>query len=398
MPTLQSFIPNTTNAISSHLPIQQKVTRVYEQETPAKSTPRGQASASHIAQDSTTSSTSELLSLDQHLKKITSHIRHASFPLPYLTTLADSLNEKKEKLFLHTPFLPRGTSLFETPFDPTASNQDPQNLTIAPDHRILRVIESILEAANRTFDEADYDYYRSSLNVHTSLLSVLTHNNIWEQLIFDSDLLTRRLSKMASDFFWLGLTARGWEVAISEALGELTTSLLELDIHTDGLGNGKTEEALDILVKLERIVYVAQEHIRTWRAGVVALAEKEKTVRAQLEEFIAARRADDPYSVVVVGEDGKDYDLGAFYTPWMKERIACELECDGVNEGERFWMPGTRKRLWIVREMSFVVEGAAVRWEIVEQAVQRMREDSGVVSKRKGGKAEKERSWPWGWW
>jgi hypothetical protein len=30
--------------------------------------------------------------------------------------------------------------------------------------------------------------------------------------------------------------------------------------------------------------------------------------------------------------------------------------------------------------------------------VQRMREDSGVVSKRKGGKAEKERSWPWGWW
>jgi hypothetical protein len=264
----------------------------------------------------------------------------------------------------------------------------------------LRVIESILEAANRTFDEADYDYYRSSLNVHTSLLNVLTHNAIWEQLIFDSDLLTRRLSKMASDFFWLGLTARGWEVAISEALGELTTSLLELDIHTDGLGNSKTEEALDILAKLEKIVYVAQEHIRTWRAGVVALAEKEKTVRAQLEEFIAARRADDPYSLVVVGEDGKDYDLGAFYMPWMKERIACELECDGVDEGGRFWMPGTRKRFWIVREMTIVVEEAAVRWEVVEQAVRRMREDSGVVSKRKGGKAEKERSWSWswGWW
>jgi hypothetical protein len=51
------------------------------------------------------------------------------------------------------------------------------------------------------------------------------------------------------------LTARSWEVAISEALGELTTSLLELDIHTDELGNGKIEEALDILAKLERIVY-----------------------------------------------------------------------------------------------------------------------------------------------
>jgi hypothetical protein len=65
----------------------------------------------------------------------------------------------------------------------------------------LQVIESILEAVNRTFDKADYNYYRFSLDVHTSLLNVLAHNVIWEQLIFDLDLLIKRLSKMAFNFF-----------------------------------------------------------------------------------------------------------------------------------------------------------------------------------------------------
>jgi hypothetical protein len=80
--------------------------------------------------------------------------------------------------------------------------------------------------------------------------------------------------------------------------------------------------------------------------------------------------------------DGSGFEkgkLGTFYTPWFKRLLELELALDGDENKERimegeFWQPGTKGRMFLVKEISLIVDDLERRWEVVKKKNPEIRE------------------------
>jgi hypothetical protein len=104
----------------------------------------------------------------RHLSKLASSIHHAVFALPYLTKLADQLNDNQLQLFSHVPFTPPGPALF--PFLDLST--DELNMTTVRNYHIIYRLQFLGEAAAEAPDEESQKHFLLRASQYVGNLSL----------------------------------------------------------------------------------------------------------------------------------------------------------------------------------------------------------------------------------
>jgi hypothetical protein len=264
-------------------------------------------------------------------------------------------------------------------------------MTVDPENLILERMQAFQWLAARPDQyQEDYENYRANYFNHLSVLRHRVSNEIWQRLAFDSEGLEQELNEVATHLLWLGITARSWEFHISHKIAAISQALERLQMDEDGQWDGDW----DLVVgELEKLAVLHSLHAGRWAWRLEKLTEHELAVRARVQEFLTARKDDQRTGLLPfhdldntdgdgLDEDGSGFEkgkLGAFYTLWFKGLVELELALDGDKNKERtmegeFWRPDTKGRMFLVKEMSLVVDDLERRWEVVNKKILEFRE------------------------